>query len=68
MKWNCGLFSLREINKIGSENNLFFNKFVRDMVWSYVIIVKLIKNRNLIVLFEVNFVGLIDRLDFVKKY
>lgn len=68
MKWNCGLFNLREINKIGNENNLFFNKFVRDMVWSYVIIVKLIKNRNLIVLFEVNFVGLIDRLDFVKKY
>lgn len=68
LKWNCGLSSSREINKIGSENNSFFNKSVRDMAWSHVITAKLTKNRNSIAPFEANFAGLIDRSDLAKKH
>lgn len=68
LKWNCGLSNSREINKIGSENNSFFNKSVRDMAWSHVITAKLTKNRNSIAPFEANFAGLIDRSDLAKKH
>lgn len=62
------LSNSREINKIGSENNSFFNKSVRDMAWSHVITAKLTKNRNSIAPFEANFAGLIDRSDLAKKH
>lgn len=68
LKWNCALSNSREINKIGSENNSFFNKSVRDMAWSHVITAKLTKNRNSIAPFEANFAGLIDRSDLAKKH